>query len=223
MAKKSIPQLVALAPATRPLNGTEAVHCSQGGVSKGLPLNMGVVTVTGDYTVAAGISTVLVNAASAIIKLPAISYVSQKIKVIKISQSAGTVTVVRSGTNLIAPDLSTAVDLPGFGSFVELIAITTTYWYRDTLRLYNYLWTIRTSAADNSWLSVCYGNGLFVAVAITGTGNRVMTSPDGITWTIRASTADNDWHSVCYGNGLFVAVSYSGTGNRVMTNEPGTF
>jgi len=36
-------------------------------------------------------------------------------------------------------------------------------------------WTIRTSAADNNWYSVCYGNGLFVAVADTGTGNRVMT------------------------------------------------
>ena len=37
-------------------------------------------------------------------------------------------------------------------------------------------WTIRTSAADNNWFSVAYGNGLFVAVAYTGTGNRVMTS-----------------------------------------------
>jgi hypothetical protein len=36
-------------------------------------------------------------------------------------------------------------------------------------------WTARTSAADNAWLSVTYGNGLFVAVAISGTGNRVMT------------------------------------------------
>ena len=37
-------------------------------------------------------------------------------------------------------------------------------------------WTIRTSAADNFWGSVAYGNGLWVAVAIDGTGNRVMTS-----------------------------------------------
>ena len=27
---------------------------------------------------------------------------------------------------------------------------------------------------DNGWRSVCYGNGLFVAVAHTGSGNRVM-------------------------------------------------
>ena len=37
-------------------------------------------------------------------------------------------------------------------------------------------WTSRTSAADNQWFGVTYGNGLFVAVAASGTGNRVMTS-----------------------------------------------
>ena len=79
-------------------------------------------------------------------------------------------------------------------------------------------WTVRASAADNNWLGVTYGNGLFVAVADSGTGNRVMTSPDGITWTIRASAADNGWFGVTYGNGLFVAVATSGTGNRVMTS-----
>jgi hypothetical protein len=79
-------------------------------------------------------------------------------------------------------------------------------------------WTSRTSAADNSWRSVTYGNGLFVAVSADGTGNRVMTSPDGITWTIRSSAVDNMWLSVTYGNGLFVAVSSDGTGNHVMTS-----
>ena len=82
-------------------------------------------------------------------------------------------------------------------------------------------WTIRSSAADNQWYSVCYGNGLFVAVSNTGTGNRVMTSPDGITWTLRTSAADNSWRSVCYGKGIFVAVSDTGTGNRVMTSPDG--
>jgi hypothetical protein len=68
---------------------------------------------------------------------------------------------------------------------------------------------------------VTYGNGLFVAVSSSGTGDRVMTSPDGITWIIRASAADNVWNSVTYGGGLFVAVSSSGTGNRVMTSPDG--
>ncbi len=48
-------------------------------------------------------------------------------------------------------------------------------------------WTSQTSAADNSWGSVTYGNGLFVAVATSGTGNQAMTSPDGITWTSQTS------------------------------------
>ena len=70
------------------------------------------------------------------------------------------------------------------------------------------------------WRGVVYGNGTFVAVSNSGTGNRVMTSPDGITWTSRASAADNNWSSVTYGNGTFVAVAYSGTGDRVMTYTP---
>ena len=55
-------------------------------------------------------------------------------------------------------------------------------------------------------------------MADDGTGNRVMTSPDGIAWTSRTSAADNKWRSVTYGNGLFVAVADDGTGNRVMTS-----
>jgi hypothetical protein len=82
-------------------------------------------------------------------------------------------------------------------------------------------WTSRTSVANNPWISVTYGNGLFVAVASLGTGNRVMTSPDGFTWTSRTSAADETWNSVTYGNGLFVAVASSGTGNRVMTSPDG--
>ena len=83
------------------------------------------------------------------------------------------------------------------------------------------IWTARTSAANNSWSGVAYGNGLFVTVSNTGTGNRVMTSPDGITWTSRTSASNNNWNSVTYGNGLFVAVASSGTGNRVMTSPDG--
>ncbi|NTW31823.1 MAG: hypothetical protein HGB12_04230 [Bacteroidetes bacterium] len=82
-------------------------------------------------------------------------------------------------------------------------------------------WTIHTIAVYNWWRGITYGNGLFVAVAFTGTGNRVMTSPDGINWTIRTSATDNSWQSVTYGNGLFVAVSYDGAGNRVMTSPDG--
>jgi hypothetical protein len=76
-----------------------------------------------------------------------------------------------------------------------------------------------TAIVANNWRSVTYGNGLFVAVAVSGTGNRVMTSPDGITWTIRTSAADNLWYGVTYGNGLFVAVAASGIRDRVMISS----
>ena len=74
---------------------------------------------------------------------------------------------------------------------------------------------------DNNWTSVAYGNGLWVAVANTGTGNRVLTSSNSINWTNRTSAANNSWTSVAYGNGLFVAVSNTGSGNRVMTSPNG--
>jgi len=79
-------------------------------------------------------------------------------------------------------------------------------------------WTSRT--ANNGGLGIAYGNGLFVAVLNIGSGDRVMTSPDGITWTSRTSyvAANNDWYSVTYGNGLFVAVGSLGC---VMTSPDG--
>jgi hypothetical protein len=68
-------------------------------------------------------------------------------------------------------------------------------------------WTARTPAANNWWQDVEYGNGLFVSVAKTGVGNRIMTSPDGITWTSRSNASDIPFTGVAYGNGIWVAVS----------------
>jgi hypothetical protein len=70
-------------------------------------------------------------------------------------------------------------------------------------------------------MDVIYANGLFVAVARTGVGDRVMTSPDGITWTLGSTPADNNWVSLAYGSGLFVAVAATGAGDRVMTSPDG--
>lgn len=77
------------------------------------------------------------------------------------------------------------------------------------------------SAPKSGWTDMAYGNGLFVAVAENGTGNRVMTSPDGITWTSRTSAADNGWDEIIYTGDLFVAVATSGPGSRVMTSPDG--
>ena len=52
-------------------------------------------------------------------------------------------------------------------------------------------WLPETAAEANSWNSVTYGNGLFVAVANSGT-HQAMTSPDGVTWTARR-LATNNW------------------------------
>ena len=90
-----------------------------------------------------------------------------------------------------------------------------------------YTWLIQATPAnaDNDWASIAWSPelGLFAAVAITGVGNRVMTSPDGVNWTLRASAADNDWTSITWSPELwlFAAVAMTGVGNRVMTSPDG--
>ena len=55
-----------------------------------------------------------------------------------------------------------------------------------------------TRPTRNSWRSVAFGNGLFVAVSDDGT-NRAMTSTDGVSWTTRTAAAANRWQSVAFG------------------------
>ena len=186
MAKKSIPQLVSLAPATRPLNGTEAVHCSQGGVSKGLSLNMGVVTVTGNYSVAAGISTVLVNAASATITLPAISYVGQELKIAKVSDSAGTVTVNCASGQLIYPDVTGAIPLTEFGTNLDLIAITSTKWARRGYRLLNlfFKYGSELSIPGIGYPAICTLNSTTVVFIDAALKKLSTYTWDGSDWTL---------------------------------------
>ena len=85
-------------------------------------------------------------------------------------------------------------------------------------------WTSRNSAADNLWRAVCWAPelGLFAAVSNSGTSDRIMTSPDGITWTTR-TTPNNEWLDITWSPqlGLFAAVGNSGTGDRVMTSPDG--
>jgi len=65
------------------------------------------------------------------------------------------------------------------------------------------VWTSRTSAADNSWLGVTYGNGLFVAVS-EGGANRIQTSDDGgVTWLSVSTPINNQWSAVTFGNNTF--------------------
>ena len=65
-------------------------------------------------------------------------------------------------------------------------------------------WTT-TPITSAAWISVCYGNGKFVAVNNNGT-NFAEYSYDGINWNTTPITSAS-WNSVCYGNGKFVAVA----------------
>ena len=76
-------------------------------------------------------------------------------------------------------------------------------------------WTAVEAAEANSWLSVAYGNGVWVAVSYDGTNKVMRSTDDGATWTAIASAEANEWRSVAYGNGVWVAVARTGT-NRVM-------
>ena len=86
-------------------------------------------------------------------------------------------------------------------------------------------WSLHTAAAANVWEGITWSDSLriFVAVSGSGTGNRVMTSKDGITWTSRTSAADNDWRDVVWSEdkGLFVACGVTGIDNRIMTSPDG--
>lgn len=69
-----------------------------------------------------------------------------------------------------------------------------------------------SSTFFNSWVSIAYGNGIFVAVALSGTNRTMRSIDDGVTWTRYESSGEsNEWIYVAYGNGLFVAVARSGT------------
>ena len=83
-------------------------------------------------------------------------------------------------------------------------------------------WELHKSGDESqSWASVTYGNGNFVAVGATAfgdmftpktyLGSTMISTDDGITWSAEAvlpSPLDkNDWKSVTFGNGVFVAVA----------------
>lgn len=85
-------------------------------------------------------------------------------------------------------------------------------------------WTLQSTAAvlPNPLQSVCYGNGIYVAVANSGAaGTRLIFSYNGVGWGNGAGAPDISWASVCYYNGLFVACAITGTANRIMVSSNG--
>lgn len=81
-------------------------------------------------------------------------------------------------------------------------------------------WTSRTPSEAMWFQDISYGNGLFVAVARSGT-NRIMTSPDGITWTSRTTAISPTFSGVTYGNGIWVAFADGSPGGTTFTSYDG--
>lgn len=76
-------------------------------------------------------------------------------------------------------------------------------------------WTREEAPIDHDWSSVCYGNGVFVAVArdtVTSTG-QCMVRESGI-WNSYATPSDASWTHVCYEptSGNFVAAGENESG-----------
>ena len=70
-------------------------------------------------------------------------------------------------------------------------------------------WT-PSAKRDDSWYTVAYGNGVFVAGNYSGRG--LWYSSDGINWTQSTQWSDN-WYALAYGNGRFIA--NGGAGGRI--------
>jgi hypothetical protein len=71
---------------------------------------------------------------------------------------------------------------------------------------------------NDKWLVTDGAIERFAAVAASGTGNRVMTSENGISWTSRSSSSNSNWVDIASGNGIFVAISSS---TNVMISSDG--
>lgn len=86
------------------------------------------------------------------------------------------------------------------------------YVFGLPVQLNGVAWTLKSPGAKLNSNSMCYGNGLYVAV---GNGGTVQTSSDnGTTWVTQTSGTGNNLFYVCYysymGTQKFVAVGASG-------------
>jgi hypothetical protein len=70
---------------------------------------------------------------------------------------------------------------------------------------------VRRTAPSRIWTSMAWSEELrlFVAVAKSGSGDRVMTSNNGVNWTIGQSAADSEWNLVIWAKAAnrFLALS----------------
>ncbi len=81
-------------------------------------------------------------------------------------------------------------------------------------------WSYANAATNNNWKAVTWSAdlGIFVAVAASGTGNRVMTSSDGIHWTSQTSAGDLSWNSIVWASSTSLAQANATAGTPGCTN-----
>jgi len=85
-------------------------------------------------------------------------------------------------------------------------------------------WTASTLPRSQSWESVAYGAGVFVAVGDNAAGFSTIyyaTSTDGITWTERTFNSGS-WRDIVYGNSEFVVISEEGA-SQVSSSGTGSW
>lgn len=71
----------------------------------------------------------------------------------------------------------------------------------------------------NTWNSITYGAGLFIAVSQDG-NNRVMSSSNGINWTSKYIPLQI-WKKIIYGKGIFIAASSNGDKKLIYSKNNG--
>lgn len=143
-----------------------------------------------------------------------------------------TITGVQVGSAWVQPTAAFVASLtdvcyePGLGA----VAVAGTSFTHRVLtsnggRTTGTIWTSR-SATSMQWQSICYGNGLFVAVGHNGgfTNGAIMTSPTGVTWTDRTGpTSGRLWMKVAFRGGRFFALAHntSFTTTYIMSSPDG--
>jgi hypothetical protein len=93
-------------------------------------------------------------------------------------------------------------------TFLFLLCLVTVLFSQIT-------WTSRTTGITSGLYDVTYGNGLYVAVGVSGV---ILTSPDDITWTGRTSGTTRNLNCITYGNNLYIVAGDSG---KIFTSSDG--
>lgn len=82
------------------------------------------------------------------------------------------------------------------------ISVTDTFYSDPSI------WTQGRLPESGEWKGICYGNGIFVAIA--SSTNKVVYSDTGIVWQSAELPETAEWQTICFGKGVFVAIADNG-------------